>query len=150
MTWLAAKLNKRVQIRIPIQTPNSTGGYDRTYKTALTVWAQVIPTNNPSYIRGTQISTFGKNIQNAGTHEFTIRKIAVSTLGTEWGKGFGSGYDSIPDLRSLKSEFYLFMENTTVKGQLFKIISIKDNDEKQEYLKIRAEEIEEQGSGYQA
>ena len=147
MTWLTPKLNKRVQVRIPVQTPSGSGGYDRSYTTVDTIWAGFKPVNQTQYIRGSQTES-RKSMENLGTHEFTLRRVAVDTLGRGFGKGFGSGFDSIADLRSLKSEFFFFVQDTAVKGKLFRIITVMDHKERKEFLIVRAEEIEEQGTGY--
>lgn len=148
MTFLVPKLRKRVQVRIPVDTPNDSGGYDRTYTTVDTVWAGFKPKNQTRYIRGSQTETLKANTQNLATHEFTLRRVAVDTLGRQFGKGFGPGFDSIADLNPLKSEFFFFVQDTTVKGRLFRIINIMDHNERKEFLIVRAEEIEEQGIGY--
>lgn len=147
MTWLVPKLNKRIQVRIPVDTANDSGGLDRSYTTTLTIWGGFKPVKEASYIRGSQTTSLG-NVQNRGTHEFTIRRIAIATLGTAFGRGFGAGFDSISDQRPLKSEFFFFVQDTAVKGKLFRIINIMDHNEQKEFLIIRAEEIEEQGTGH--
>lgn len=142
MTWLVAKLRERIQVGQPIQTPNSGGGFDFTFNTLLTVWAGLKPLTPGQYVRGEQI---GEDI----TGEFTIRRIAVASLGMEFGKGFASGFDSMKDLNLLKSDYYIFLQqSSTVKGRLFRIRDVKDNDERREYLRVRVEEIEEKGTGF--
>lgn len=144
MTWLAPKLRERVQIGKPTQTANSAGGFDFDFDTLLTIWAGLKSVTPGQYIRGEQI---GEGI----THEFTIRRIAVASLGRDFGKGFGSGFDSIEDLAPLKTDYFLFLQRgSTVKGRLFRIKNVKDNDERREYLRVQAEEQEERGSGYPA
>lgn len=149
MTWLAPKLNKRVQVRIPIQTPNDSGGFDRSYDTVSTIWGGYKPKNSTRYIRGVQTVSLSPDNQNVGTHEFIIRRVAIDTLGRQFGKGFGAGFDSIADLHPLKSEFFFFVQDSsTVKGRLFRIINITDNNEQKEFLKVDCKEIEETGTGY--
>lgn len=141
MTWLVPKLRERVQVGKPTQTPNSDGGFDFDFDTLLTIWAGLKPVTPGQYIRGEQI---GEGI----THEFTIRRMAVASLGRTFGRGFSSGFDSIEDLAPLKRDYFLFMQRgSTVKGRLFRIKDVKDNDERREYLRVQAGEIEERGSG---
>jgi len=141
MTYLANKLKHRVEIKKAVQTDNSAGGYDRSYETLLTIWGGVEPIKYNPYIRGT-------NADDAATHKFTFRKIALSTLGREYGLGFGDGFDGIADLNTLKSEYFLFMKKSGVKGKLFRVKHIKNDTERDEFLTAMAEEIEEHGTGY--
>ena len=78
-----------------------------------------------------------------------LLKWYVESLGKSFTKGFSSGFDSIEDLAPLKSQYYLFLQRgSTSKGRLFRIHGIMDANERREYLKIDAEEIEERGTGY--
>lgn len=148
MTWLTAKLKDRIQIRKGIQTDNTEGGFDRTYETLLTIWASVLPSskfklNSAAYTRGSQ--TEWNNL----THTVIVRRIAISALGTAFSNAFGDGFDTISDLRPLKSEYFIFVERgTTTKGTLLRIHNIVDNDERREFLNLKCEEIEEQGTGF--
>jgi len=144
MTYLANKLRKRIEIRQAVQTPNDEGGYDRSYETLLTIWGGVEPIKANSYIRGSNSE------EETSTHKFIFRRIALATLGTAMGSGFGEGFDTIVDLNLLKSEFFLFMKKGSVKGKLFRINDIKNEEERDEFLTVFAEEIEEYGTGYNA
>lgn len=144
MSWLVPLLRKRIQIGQPTQTANTDGGFDFGFNTLLTVWAGFKPLTPGQYIRGEQI---GEGI----TGEFAIRRIAVASLGRDFAKGFGGGFDSIEDLVPLKSDYYIFLQQgSTVKGRLFRIKNVKDNDERGEYLRVQTEEIEERGTGFPA
>jgi len=142
MTFLADKLNHRVEIKQPIQTPNADGGYDRSYETLFTIWGGVEPIKYNPYIRGTNSE------QGTATHKFTFRFTALSSLGRAFGLGFGDGFDTIADLNTLKSEYYLFMKKNGAKGKLFRVKNIKSNAERDEYILVMAEEIEEHGTGF--
>lgn len=143
MTWLASDLTERIQIRQAVDTPNDDGGYDRSYTTLLTVWSGIKSLSFKSrYFRGEQV-------EYTATHEFKIRRIAIATLGTTFSSGFGSDFDSIKDLNPLKSDYFIFVQRgSTIKGRLFRIHEVIDKDERREYLRIYAEEIEEVGTGY--
>lgn len=145
MTWLASELRERIQFREPVQTANSTsGGFDRSYTTLVTVWAGFKPLNKGYYIRGEQID-------NDATHEFKVRRSALTTLGKSYSKGFSNGFDSVTDLNIVKSNFFIFVKKSTAtKGRLFRIRRIEDVKERREYLRIDATEIEEVGTGYPA
>jgi len=160
MTWLAPYLNERIQVLMPTQIPNPAGGLDQVYglpfggafeygpfghmAPLLVIWADLKPVTPGQYIRGEQI---GEGV----THEFKIRRAAVASLGRTFGKGFGSGFDSIEDLAPLKTDYFLFLQRgSTVKGRLFRIKNVQDNDERREYLRVQAEEIEEKGTGFPA
>lgn len=160
MTWIAPQLDRRVQVLMPTQRPNEAGGFDFGFGVPfgdsfeygsfgymaplLTIWAGLKPVTPGQYIRGEQI---GEGV----THEFKIRRGAVASLGRTFGKGFGGGFDSIEDLAPLKTDYFLFLQrSSTVKGRLFRIKNVKDNDERREYLRVQAEELEERGTGYPA
>ena len=142
MSWLTPKLRHRIQIRKAVQTPNDWGGYDRSYETLLTIWADVQKTSDyfkyVSYIRG------GSTDDKTSTHVFTVRYIAVKNLGKSFGSGFASGFDSIEDLNPLKSDHFIFLEaGTATKGRLFQIVDIARDDERKEWFMFRAKEVEE-------
>jgi hypothetical protein len=163
MSWICKDLRERVQILIPRQTPNDeNGSLDLLFGNAMgggfesgpfdnllpvkTIWMGFKPlsfqSSGSQYIRGEQIN---ENV----THQFKCRKIAVDDLGKSFSSGFAIGYKFMPDLASLKSNYFLFVERgSSVKGRLFKIHDITDNREDREYLKIGAEEIEERGTGF--
>ncbi len=146
MTWLAAKLDERVQIGNPVQVANAAGGADFSFNTLLTVWMGLKPITfkgaGSQYIRGEQIN-------EAITHEFSVRSIAVAQLGREYGSGFSIAFKFMPNLKTLKSDYFLFVQRgSTVKGRLFRIHGVTDNKEQREYLRITAEELEERGTGW--
>lgn len=146
MTWLVPDLDKRVQIGKPTQVPNNSGGFDFGFDTLKTIWMGLKPITfkgaGSRYIRGEQIN------ENA-THVFKARRIAIASLGKAFTKGFSTGFDSIEDLGLLKSDYYLFLQQgSTVKGRLFRIHDVVNKDERDEYLMMGAEELEERGSGY--
>lgn len=145
MTWLAPKLRERIEIRQATQEPNAAGGMTRGYTTIATIWAGIKPvgltTAQAAYIRGEQIA-------DVETHEFIVRRSAVSSLGRDFGDGFGDGFDGIADLAPLKSEWFIFLQRGATKGRIFKIERIVDNDERREFLAIKTREVEEIGTGY--
>lgn len=146
MSWLAPSLNRRVQIGKPIQIANDEGGFDFSFDAVLTVWMGIKPVTFKgaagSYIRGEQIN-------EVVTHKFTVRKIAVDSLGKEYGLGFSDAFRYMTDLMPLKSDYFLFLQHgSTVKGRLFRIHDVVNKDERNESLIVNAEEIEEKGTGY--
>lgn len=145
MTWLAPILRERIEIREATQDPNDAGGFTRGYTTLATIWAAITPislsTAQAAYIRGEQIS-------DVETHEFIVRRGAVSSLGRDFGDGFADGFDGIGDLAPLKSEWFIFLKRGATKGRIFKIERVVDNDERREFLRIKAREVEEKGTGY--
>ena len=149
MTYLANKLKHRIEIRKAIQTPNDAGGHDRSYETLLTIWGGVEPLKHLSARGGAYIRGVNSD-QDSVSHKFTFRKIALATLGRGFGTGFGDGFDGIADLNTLKSEYFLFMKKSGVKGKLFRVKHIKNDTERDEFLTAMAEEIEEHGTGYSA
>lgn len=145
MTKLAHELRERIQIKTPIQTPNTTsGGFDRGYTTVTTVWAGCRLIKKSMYRRGVQT-------REDDTHEFKVRRSSLSAIGQSFSNGFSSGFDAISDISILKTNYFVFMQRgSTVKGRLFRIKSIEDVEERREYLRFNTEEIEESGSGYSA
>ena len=68
MTFLADKLRERIQVLLPVNTPDDTiAGYVRTYQIQTTVWGESNPITSSSkgiaafaaYVRGTEVSEFG-------------------------------------------------------------------------------------------
>ena len=148
MSWLVPKLKKRVQVGKPTSTPNPDGGFDFGFDVLTTVWMGAKPVSfkgsGGRYIHGKQVN---ENV----THTFTVRRIAVASLGRAYGRGFASGFDSIEDLNVLKSDYYLFLQQgATYKGRLFRIHEVVNVNEMNEYLMIAAEEVEERGTGFSA
>lgn len=162
MTWLAHKLDQRVQILAPRLEPSDDGGGDLLFGNPvesafnsdefsqlaplLTVWMGFEPVtfkgSGAKYIRGEQVN-------EAVTHSFLVRNIAVSQLGKEYGLGFSGAFKFMPNLRGLKSDYYLLVQRgSEVKGRLFRIHDVVDNKEQREYLRVSAEEIEERGVGW--
>lgn len=164
MAWLIPKLTHRVQILKPTQEPNDDGGFDFGFGIPMgegfesgsfeylsplkTVWMGL----NPVGYKGTGLKYIrGKQVSENVTHEFVARYLSVLALGKAFSGGFDSGYKSMSDLSPLKSDYYLFLENgSKVKGRLFKIDSISNDKEQDEFLSIAAEEVEERGTGYPA
>lgn len=164
MSWLTPRLSKQVQILIPNQIPNEEGGADLVFgmpmegafdvggfdhlAPVLTVWMGMKPVtfkgSGSKYIRG-------KQVNEAVTHGFEVRSIEVSELGKEFGLGFNIGFKFMPNLMGLKSDYFLLAQDgSTVKGRLFRIHDVMDNNEGGEYLNVAAEEIEERGVGWPA
>jgi head-tail adaptor len=147
--WSFPKLRHRVAIKKAVQTPNDDGGFDRSYVTLHTVWMDAKPMNekNPysEYIRGVET-------EEKATHRFKARVAAMdSVIGRGFSLGFSTGFDVIIDMTTLKSDYFLFMQrDTSVQGRLFRIHSIANEEELNNYYIILAEEIEEQGVGYTA
>jgi hypothetical protein len=148
MTWLVPKLRHRIQIRKPVQTPNTAGGYDRSYTTLTTIWAEIKSLKGirefVPYIRGESLSELP-------THECRVRLIAVQNLHKGYTKGFTKGFDSVADLSPLKKDHFIFIQKgSTFKGRLFQIANIKHDEERSEYIRFRVREVEEHGTGYPA
>lgn len=142
MTWLVPKLKNRVFLQTAAQTENSTsGGFDRSYSTVATIWAGLKPVKKSWYTRREQT-------EEADTHEFLIRRCALSAIGGAYSSGYSTGFDMGGDLTAIKSNYFIFVKKgSSVKGRRFRIRGIENADEGDEYYKARAEEIEEIGTG---
>ena len=144
MSWLTPKLNRRIQIKkVDDLNPNSDGGFDRdTYTTLLRIWAGVKPITPGYFTRGLQT-------EEKITHNFIVRRIAVSSLGGHFAIAFGDGFKNSSDLHPIKNDFFIFLEcGSSAIGRFFKIKNITNADERNEYLILSAEEMEEVGTGY--
>jgi hypothetical protein len=147
---LAYKLKHRIQIRKSVQTPNEeTGGFDQSYEILATIWAALQEGTKGGmeefvkYIRGETVAS------DIPTHTFIVRKVAVQNFGRELSIAFDSAFKQMPDLINLKSDYYIFMQaGSSVKGRSFKIMTLRQDENYNEYIKIRAMEVEEMGTGY--
>lgn len=132
MTWKVPELRFRVQIREGVQTDNAAGGFDRTYNHKVTVWASFRPlklgSSAEAYIRNQQINELP-------THEFIMRR-NISLL-----------IDFIGESYLLKKDHFLFVEtgpSDRKVGRLFSIEKVQNIDERNEFIKIMAMEMEMQ------
>lgn len=160
MTWLTPKLNKRIKLLKAVQTPAVNGGMERGYEVITRLWSGVQEVKGGQYIRGVQID---KGI----THLFTIRTSGINSLGKTFAFGFGKGLDTIGDRRPVKTEYFVFLNYgsqiitcfsnafsidfdkfNTYQGSLFRIKTVKNNKEQNEYLLLNCNEIEEQNTGF--
>lgn len=143
--WLAPRLKHRLQIGKGVFTPNNDGGMDFSFDDILTVWAGMKTVSE--YIQAIR----GQQVQEGSTHEFTVRRESVRYLGRGFSAGYTVGFDTIPDLATIKSEWFCFLEEgSTVKGRLFRVIGIRRQEEGKEFLIISANEMEERGTGWPA
>jgi hypothetical protein len=161
MTWIAPKLNQRVQILKPTASANDNGSLDLTFGTPFgdafetdafdrlaalkTVWMGVKPIGfkgtGARYVRGEQISELA-------THIFKVRHLAVN-FGKAFSDGFNDGFKTMDDLITMKSNYFLFFQKgLRIKGRLFRIHEVVNDGEHDEFLMIVAEEIESRGVGY--
>lgn len=143
--WLAPVLKNRIQIQEPIHTPNNVNGnLDVTFNTLVTVWAEL--KNVSEYIqavRGAQNGRFGY------THKFRVRKVAVAELGFGFDTGFDTGFKTIKDIHTLKTDYFVFLEEgSSVKGRRFRIEGTQPDENANEFLQIFATEYREEGTGY--
>lgn len=147
MTWLASELRYRVQILVGDQDENDTsGGFDRTYTLLNTVWMGI---KGVTYsIRSGGEYTRYVQTEYTPTHEFKVRQSALSSMGVAFSSAFDSSFDTVEDIFSLKKDYFLLVEKgSSYKGRLFRIQKIKRADERNEYFKILAIELEERGTG---
>lgn len=142
--WMAPKLKHRIKICEATQTPNDNGGFDLSYTTIIRVWAGIKEMSDYSkYIRGVQINN------ETETHEFLIRLSSVQNIGKAFSKAFSVAFNSIGDFNPVKSNYYILTDegSSPIKGRLFRIRSCKRDDNFKTFIKIRCNEIEEQGTG---
>lgn len=148
MTWFAPKLGKRIDLQLPIQTPNElTGALEETYTTIRTIWAEVTALSR--YNMGVAIIRGQNTGQGVETHKITVRSAALAGLGKEQGTAFAGSFDSVDDLYAIKSNYFIFLRSGSEnKGRRFKIRSAALDEARSEYVIIYAEEMEEVGTGW--
>lgn len=174
MSYIAHKLKHRIQILRVDDTPNSiTGGFDRSYTQLVRLWAAVKVINPDSIIAGIA-NVRGVNISDTDSHEFMVRFSSVvgitsrgffdgygdgfnanftGGLGREFDTAFSTSVDSIVDVDPIKKEYFIFLEDgagNTTRGRLFKINRVFRDETFKKFIKIKATQIEEQGTGFTA
>lgn len=147
MTWLAPKLNKRIQIQQPSQTAASSGALEMTFTTLKTIWAEVKPVSRytafAAMVRGQNTN------EGQETHIITVRTGAIIGLNRETSKAFSSAFDNIDDIYQLKSNYFIFLnDGSSTKGRRFAIKGMQLDEANGEFIKIFAEEMEEVGTGW--
>jgi hypothetical protein len=152
VTWLTPKLKHRIQIKQAVDTPVEEDAFgdvalERSYRILTTIWA-AIKEETDFHRSFTKVERGNTNLDEGESHEFTVRRAAVMELGKAFASGFSGGFDSIADLKPLKSDYFIFLfGNSTSRGRLFRISRIKVDENNREYFKIKTIEIEEQGTG---
>lgn len=142
MSYLAPKLDKRVQFLKGVDTPNSSGGFDRSYETLLTCWGAV--KNESRFIQAIR----NEAIETAYSVELKVRKSSVDRLGIAFTSAFSGGFDSIPDINPVKEDMFCIIEaGASYKGRLFRVAGARLDEINHEYVVIRLQEIEEHGTG---
>jgi len=125
MTWLSAKLNKRIQIMKQEQEASSTGGFKQTYNALGIVWAGIEPisVSAAAYIRNVQI-------EDAPTHKFTVRRNVAGNIDI-----YGEGI--------IRADYYVFLLKTNIPttGRLFKILTAMNVNEDDEQIQFLAKEM---------
>lgn len=146
MTWLAAKLKHRIIIEQPQDTANASGGFTRGYTTLTTIWANLkVSKSIEDFVQSVRGENTGKN----ETHEFLVRRDAVKNLGRSYTTAYSSAYASKGNLNPLKNDMFIFVKTTSSDiGRRFKIIGVKNDEHNKEFIKIRAKEMEEIGTGW--
>ena len=151
MSWLTPKLRHRVQIQKPSQTALSSGQAQMNYETLLTVWAEKKPISEYiKAVRGVNTGSINRGVNtDLSTHMFTMRKVALQNLGREYSLAFGDGFKNMADINEMKSDYFLFhQKGSTTKGVRYRVVSTSIDDDRNEYVKIKAEEVEEVGTGW--
>lgn len=130
MTWLAPKLNRRIDFCKPIQNPESDGSFERDYEVIISVWAGLEVVNPLSYIRQNNI---GVDV----THRIIVRNVAVKALENLSGE---------ETLNPLKTNYFIFLrQESTSRGRRFIIKNVSKFKEEDEYYILLVQELEEEG-----
>ena len=139
--WLTPQLDKRVKLFEPSQAEGSAGGLEQTYTELKEIWAGVQSVSHNTYMR------WSSTEEGSISHEFIIRKNAVDDLHTQFSTAFAGATDNIADLNPIKSNMYIMLLASSTKGRFFRVKRVMNVEEKDEYLSILCEEIEEFGTG---
>jgi head-tail adaptor len=126
MTWLSARLNRRIQFMQQTQVPVDDGGIRQTYEVIVPkVWAGMVPVSVSagSYVRNVQVA-------DAPTHKFTVRKNKTAGVDIH-----GDG--------AVKTDHFVFLlsVNAQTTGRLFRILTAMNVEEKDEYIEFLAKEM---------
>jgi hypothetical protein len=139
MTWLAPKLNRRIDICKPIQDPDKEGGFELSFEIVVSIWAAIAP------IRATPFNKWirGMQINENPTHNFTIRSCALDIIRNKSGE---------KTLNPVKSNYFIFLregnDEASTKGRRFAIREVVNVKESGEYYILSAEELNEEGTSY--
>jgi hypothetical protein len=169
MSYIAHELNRRVQILQSVDTPNSSGGFTRSYKKLTRVWCKVKTINEFGILAGIT-NVRGQNISDFESHELKMRRDSVrSAMSEAFGGAFADGYDSqgsnglgkelssafdqsfesILDISPIKSEFFVFLEEgSATKGRLLRVKKALLDERNRKYIKLKCCEVEERGTGW--
>jgi hypothetical protein len=142
MKVMANKLKYRAHLYRPIQTPNDSGGFDRTFEDEYQWWCEI--ENESVYIK----SIRGEQIQEGVTHILKSRWMAVKNFGKAFTSGFSAGFDNIRDVNCMKNNHYIFIqESVSYRGRLFKIEGMIRDEQFREWARIQVHEELEMGAG---
>lgn len=170
MSYIAHKLNRRVQILQSVDTPNeTTGGFDRTYKVLTKIWCEVKTINEFGILAGIT-NVRGQNISDFESHELKMRRDSARSaisrafadgfaddynssgsdgLGKEYTAAFDQAFESILDISPIKSEYFaLLEEGSATKGRLLRIKKVILDERNRKYIKCKCCEVEERGTGW--
>jgi hypothetical protein len=166
MTRLAKILNNRVTILQPTKESGNDGGFIRGYKQITQVWSNLKPIAQSSRDIANFLNTVrGTQVNPVATHKWKVRRVAVEEIGAQFSSGFNRGFARAGSLQILHSEYYVFeprggtdgafaggfdvgFENTEgLVGNLYRILGGVDNNSDREYLEVRLQQVEEQGTG---
>ncbi len=171
MSYLAGKLKHRIHLMVAEDTPNDFGGFTRSYKKLLTLWAGKKQIGN--YLMMIRAVNAEKSNSNSpiSTDEFVVRYDSVISkfyrtftngfgvgidsnenngLGKAFSQGFDNGEDSLVDMFPVKSDYFVFLQsgnNETYRGRLYKINRVVMDDNTKELVILQCSMMEEQGLG---
>jgi hypothetical protein len=141
MTLSAGILRYRIQLKKALQTPDSIGGFSRSYETLVSLWAGVEQITPGQYIRGVQA---GVNI----THNIIIRSNSLDSLFGEFSKAFNSAFKNV-DIHPLKSEFFIFIPvKSDTEGNMLRVRKLIESGFHNSWITIMCEQIEQVGVGW--
>jgi head-tail adaptor len=170
MAWMANKLRNRIQLKYAVQTPESSGGLDKTYVKLLRLWAEIIhmrttSTNNMGYeawrnVSADDVETHQFKVRYGSTISKTVRAFAggfddgydskyTDGLSRAFSLGYSTAFNSILDMDPIKANYFVFLENgSQIKGKLFRIRRIIFDEIHKEWILINCSAVDERGTGF--
>ncbi len=145
MKFIANEIKHRGHLQQPLQTANTSGGFDRTYTTLTSFWLSLEAIS--SYVKAIR----GVNRFDGITQIAKVRYTSLTGLGTAFTTGFSDGFDTIEDINPAKENYFLFIEGpSSTRGRLFKVMGLSRDEFDHTWMRVQLQEIEERGTGYQS
>lgn len=144
MKFLCDELTYRAKLQKAVQTPNDDGGYTRSYETIKSFWLGL--QEESPYLNAVRGVNIGEGVTQIGKARFQ----SLQSLGAAFNNAFSYAFNSIPDINTVKSNYFIFVqEDSATRGRLFQIMGMGRDEKNRQLIRIQMHYIEEQGTGFQ-